>query len=120
MDSPDMEIDDDNYEPSKNTKSPGKKENLNNSKTENTNNSGSENEASPSKEKEGKVFGVKVETDRGKRFDYLLKQTEIFAHFMTANQKKDGSSTASATGNTPKKAKGRPRKPKAETGDSAE
>jgi len=39
---------------------------------------------------------------------------------MTANQKKDGSSTASATGNTPKKAKGRPRKPKAETGDSAE
>lgn len=37
---------------------------------------------------------------------------------MTANQKKDGSSTANATGNTPKK--GRPRKPKAETGDAAE
>lgn len=58
------------------------------------------------------------ETDRGKRFDYLLKQTEIFAHFMTANQKKD--STAGSTGNTPKKAKGRPRKAKSETGDSAE
>lgn len=39
---------------------------------------------------------------------------------MTANQKKDGSNTASASGNTPKKAKGRPRKLKAETGDSAE
>lgn len=61
------------------------------------------------------------ETDRGKRFDYLLQQTEIFAHFMTTNQKKDGSSTAGGTaGGTPKKSKGRPRKPKAETGDSAE
>ncbi|XP_025201140.1 chromatin-remodeling complex ATPase chain Iswi [Melanaphis sacchari] len=120
MDSPDMEIEDDDYEPAKNTKSLSKKDNLNNSKLENTNNSGSEDEVSPSKEKDGKVFGVKVETDRGKRFDYLLKQTEIFAHFMTANQKKDGSSSANATGNTPKKAKGRPRKPKAETGDSAD
>jgi len=36
MDSPDMEIEDDDYEPAKNTKSPGKKENLNNSKKENT------------------------------------------------------------------------------------
>lgn len=34
-----MEVDDDNYEPgepTKNTKSPGKKDNLNDSKTENT------------------------------------------------------------------------------------
>lgn len=31
-----MEIDDDNYEPSKNTKSPAKKDNLDNSKTDNT------------------------------------------------------------------------------------
>jgi len=36
MDSPDMEIDDDNYEPSKNSKSPAKKDNLDNSKTDNT------------------------------------------------------------------------------------
>jgi len=39
MDSPDMEVDDDTYEPgepAKNTKSPGKKDNLNDSKTENT------------------------------------------------------------------------------------
>lgn len=31
-----MEIEDDDYEPAKNTKSSGKKENLNNSKKENT------------------------------------------------------------------------------------
>lgn len=37
---------------------------------------------------------------------------------MTANQKKD--SSTEGTGGTPKKAKGRPRKPKTETGDSAE
>lgn len=36
MDSPDMEIDDDNYEPSKNSKSPVKRDNLNNSKVDNT------------------------------------------------------------------------------------
>lgn len=58
--------------------------------------------------------------DRGKRFDYLLKQTEIFAHFMITNEKKDGSGSAGGSGNTPKKSKGRPRKPKAEGGDSAE
>lgn len=40
---------------------------------------------------------------------------------MTANQRKDGSSAAGgASGGTPKKSKGRPRKPKAETGDSVE
>lgn len=27
-------------------------------------------------------FEVRIETDRSKRFDYLLKQTEIFSHFM--------------------------------------
>lgn len=40
---------------------------------------------------------------------------------MTTNQKKDGSNTAGgANGGTLKKSKGRPRKPKAETGDSVE
>lgn len=39
---------------------------------------------------------------------------------MTANQKKDGSNNAGETGGTPKKAKGRPRKSKTETGDTAE
>lgn len=35
MDSPDMEVEDDNYEPSINTKSPSKKVNLDNLKTNN-------------------------------------------------------------------------------------
>lgn len=35
MDSPDMEIEDDDYEPANNTKSPNKKYDLNNTKTEN-------------------------------------------------------------------------------------
>ncbi|CAG9760593.1 unnamed protein product [Ceutorhynchus assimilis] len=31
-------------------------------------------------------FNAKLETDQGKRFDYLLKQTEIFSHFMNQNK----------------------------------
>lgn len=49
----------------------------------------------------GEDFETKLETDRGKRFDYLLKQTEIFSHFM--NQAKGG---------TPKAKSGRPKKVK--------
>lgn len=47
-------------------------------------------------------FENKVETDRGKRFDYLLKQTEIFTHFMTNPTKSP----------TKGKAPGRPKKNK--------
>ncbi|KAK0167266.1 hypothetical protein PV327_004688 [Microctonus hyperodae] len=51
----------------------------------------------------GGDFETKLETDRSKRFDYLLQQTEIFSHFMTNNQKDKGGS--------PLKVKpGRPRK----------
>ncbi|KAF4533362.1 hypothetical protein B566_EDAN002760 [Ephemera danica] len=32
-------------------------------------------------------FETKLETDRSKRFDYLLQQTEIFTHFMSGNQR---------------------------------
>ncbi|KAI2804812.1 SWI/SNF- matrix-associated actin-dependent regulator of chromatin sub A member 5 [Blomia tropicalis] len=32
-------------------------------------------------------FEVKQQEDRGKRFDFLLKQTEIFSHFMTTGTK---------------------------------
>lgn len=40
---------------------------------------------------------------------------------MTANQNKDGAgATTAGTSGTPKKSKGRPRKPKTESGDSAE
>ena len=35
----------------------------------------------------GGDFESKIETDRSKRFDFLLKQTEIFSHFMTSNVK---------------------------------
>lgn len=45
-------------------------------------------------------FESKIETDRSKRFDYLLKQTEIFTHFMTNSSPK----------NTHKGKAGRPKK----------
>lgn len=45
-------------------------------------------------------FESKIETDRSKRFDYLLKQTEIFTHFMTNSSPK----------NTQKGKAGRPKK----------
>ncbi|KAK6617714.1 hypothetical protein RUM43_013942 [Polyplax serrata] len=32
-------------------------------------------------------FDTKVENDRSKRFDYLLRQTEIFSHFMMNNER---------------------------------
>ncbi|KAJ9582248.1 hypothetical protein L9F63_003377 [Diploptera punctata] len=59
-------------------------------------------------------YETKVETDRSKRFDYLLKQTEIFTHFMSNNQR-DKSPTS------PLKVKpGRPKKnpvPEPQKGD---
>ena len=50
---------------------------------ENSNDSSAETTSS----RGGGDFETKIETDRSKRFDYLLKQTEIFSHFMTNNQK---------------------------------
>lgn len=44
-------------------------------------------------------FENKIASDRGKRFDFLLKQTEIFSHFMTSTGVK-----------SPEKPKGRPKK----------
>ncbi|GLV35654.1 Imitation SWI [Carabus blaptoides fortunei] len=64
---------------------------------ENSNESSSDTTSSRGK---GEDFETKLETDRGKRFDYLLKQTEIFSHFMTSHQQKG----------TPKPKAGRPRK----------
>lgn len=48
----------------------------------------SSSDATSSRGKED--FETRIETDRGKRFDYLLKQTEIFSHFMTNQQPKAG------------------------------
>lgn len=50
-------------------------------------------------------FENKIAADSGKRFDYLLKQTEIFSHFMSGA----GSKTS------PEKPKGRPKKAEAAT-----
>lgn len=59
-----------------------------------------QNDSSSDTTSKGEDFESKVASDRGKRFDYLLKQTEIFSHFM--NQPK-----------TPTKPKsGRPKKEK--------
>ncbi|OWR46917.1 Chromatin-remodeling complex ATPase chain Iswi [Danaus plexippus plexippus] len=75
------------------------------------NSNGSSSDTPSSRGKEGD-FESKIETDRAKRFDFLLKQTEIFSHFMT-NTPKSGSSP-------PKPKAGRPRKikePEPEAGD---
>ncbi|XP_072376431.1 chromatin-remodeling complex ATPase chain Iswi [Diabrotica undecimpunctata] len=64
-----------------------------------------QNESSSDTTSKGEDFEIKVASDRGKRFDYLLKQTEIFSHFM--NQTK-----------SPSKPKtGRPKKEKTDTSD---
>lgn len=56
-----------------------------------------------SRGKEGD-FESKIETDRSKRFDFLLKQTEIFSHFMS-NTPKSGSSPPKPKAGRPKKIK---------------
>ncbi|XP_066141375.1 chromatin-remodeling complex ATPase chain Iswi [Euwallacea fornicatus] len=65
-----------------------------------------DNESSSDANSKNEDFDTKLETDRGKRFDFLLKQTEIFSHFM--NQSK-----------TPTKGKpsGRPKKIKDDIAD---
>lgn len=49
-------------------------------------------------------YESKMETDRGKRFDYLLKQTEIFSHFMAGMRDKAPSSPLKCKPGRPKKA----------------
>ncbi|XP_055902986.1 chromatin-remodeling complex ATPase chain Iswi isoform X1 [Eupeodes corollae] len=70
-----------------------------NSVSENNETTSEETNSSAEKEVE---FDNKIETDRSKRFDFLLKQTEIFTHFMTN----------SATKSPTKSKAGRPKKPK--------
>ncbi|XP_067142954.1 SWI/SNF-related matrix-associated actin-dependent regulator of chromatin subfamily A member 5 [Centruroides vittatus] len=55
------------------------------------------------KSKDDKDYNNKLEMDRGRRFDFLLQQTEIFSHFMT-------SGTSGNNGDSPLKLKpGRPK-----------
>uniref|UniRef100_T1JJZ1 Chromatin-remodeling complex ATPase chain Iswi n=1 Tax=Strigamia maritima TaxID=126957 RepID=T1JJZ1_STRMM len=42
-------------------------------------------ETPPKAKPDDREFDSKLEIDRSKRFDYLLQQTEIFAHFMSGN-----------------------------------
>lgn len=70
---------------------------------ENENSNGSSSETTSSRGKEGD-FESKIETDRSKRFDFLLKQTEIFSHFMS-NTPKAGTSPPKAKPGRPKKVK---------------
>ncbi|KAH8234473.1 hypothetical protein KR038_011032 [Drosophila bunnanda] len=71
---------------------------------ENSNETTSDAATSSSGEKEAE-FDNKIEADRSRRFDFLLKQTEIFTHFMTNSAK------------SPTKPKGRPKKSKEEKKD---
>ncbi|KAF6206099.1 hypothetical protein GE061_017324 [Apolygus lucorum] len=72
---------------------------------DNSNESSAETTVSSSKGGKAEDFESKIANDRSKRFDFLLKQTEIFSHFMT-NQGKQASPT--------KPKPGRPRKEKVE------
>lgn len=63
---------------------------------------GSSSDTTSSRGKEGD-FESKIETDRSKRFEFLLKQTEIFSHFMT---------NAPKSNSPPKPKAGRPKKNK--------
>lgn len=74
---------------------------------ENSNESSAET-VSSSDQPKPEDFDTKIEVDRSKRFDYLLRQTEIFAHFMSNNTRDKQPS--------PIKKAGRPRKDK---GDQA-
>ncbi|XP_062558461.1 chromatin-remodeling complex ATPase chain Iswi [Armigeres subalbatus] len=67
---------------------------------ENSNESNSDTTSSHTKEPD---YDATLETDRGKRFEFLLKQTEIFSHFMQSAPKGSSSSP-------PAKAKGKPKK----------
>uniref|UniRef100_A0A0A1WRH4 Chromatin-remodeling complex ATPase chain Iswi n=1 Tax=Zeugodacus cucurbitae TaxID=28588 RepID=A0A0A1WRH4_ZEUCU len=66
----------------------------------NDNSNETTSEATTSSAEKEVDFDNKIENDRGKRFDFLLKQTEIFTHFMTNSSK------------SPTKPKGRPKKNK--------
>ncbi|XP_055382405.1 chromatin-remodeling complex ATPase chain Iswi [Condylostylus longicornis] len=73
---------------------PGTNENSNDSASEETSESGGKREHE---------FDDKIEMDRGKRFDFLLKQTEIFSHFMSGA--KPGGGKKGAVGRPKKKDK---------------
>uniref|UniRef100_A0A1B6L2G5 Chromatin-remodeling complex ATPase chain Iswi n=1 Tax=Graphocephala atropunctata TaxID=36148 RepID=A0A1B6L2G5_9HEMI len=66
---------------------------------ENSNESSAETVSSKGRPED---FDTKIENDRSKRFDYLLRQTEIFSHFMTNNAKDKAASPVKKAGRPPK------------------
>ncbi|XP_076030630.1 nucleosome-remodeling ATPase imitation SWI isoform X2 [Oratosquilla oratoria] len=68
---------------------------------ENSNDSSSAETTSSNKT--GGEYENKMETDRSKRFDYLLQQTEIFAHFMSGTREKQPTSPLKCKPGRPKK-----------------
>ncbi|XP_046673993.1 chromatin-remodeling complex ATPase chain Iswi isoform X4 [Homalodisca vitripennis] len=66
---------------------------------ENSNESSAETVSSKGRPED---FDTKIENDRSKRFDYLLRQTEIFSHFMTNNTKDKAASPVKKAGRPPK------------------
>ncbi|KAL3234010.1 hypothetical protein MRX96_022766 [Rhipicephalus microplus] len=49
-----------------------------------------EEESVTTEKKDDTDYDSKLDLDRGNRFDYLLQQTEIFAHFMTTSSAAKG------------------------------
>lgn len=69
------------------------------------------------------IFFASQLNDRSKRFDFLLKQTEIFSHFMSNNAKeKSPASPLKLKPGRPKKKVDKPPEPKEvkDEGDPAE
>src|SRR5690348_170002 len=56
---------------------------------EEENSSGASSDTGTGSSSKGKTddFEEKMEKNQGKRFDYLLKQTEIFSHFMMSSNR---------------------------------
>ncbi|KFM63248.1 SWI/SNF-related matrix-associated actin-dependent regulator of chromatin subfamily A member 5, partial [Stegodyphus mimosarum] len=52
--------------------------------------------------KDDKEFDTRVESDRSRRFDFLLQQTEIFSHFMTSGANMKGGSPVKLKPGRPK------------------
>lgn len=72
---------------------------------ENSNSSSADTVSSRDKAED---YETKVVSDRSKRFEYLLKQTEIFTHFMSNSQNKTPSSPLKARPGRPRKIQSQP------------
>ncbi|CAB0031479.1 unnamed protein product [Trichogramma brassicae] len=72
----------------------------------NSNNESSNDSSAGTNSSRGGDFETKLETDRSKRFDFLLQQTEIFSHFMTNSSKEKAGSPLKVKPGRPRKTPG--------------